>query len=120
MYVLYIYSPTLAEVLTGHSRGLFPSGAGSLSLPVRRNHIWEDTKKYLHIPLFNWTLELNVTFCGEPAEDGGGPRREFFRLAMIKIFSDSSLFQKDITGTVVPVRSTYSLRKIFFSLLGNL
>jgi len=34
-----------------------------------------------------------VSFIGEAGKDEGGPRREFFSLAMAKMAEDSTIFQ---------------------------
>ena len=60
----------------------------------------------------NWSRELKVIFVGEPAEDGGGPRREFFVSAAT---GDPVLFTGPAENRV-PVSSTHALIKksIFF------
>ena len=61
-------------------------------IPVRRKHIWSDTKRALVQSGFSDTTDLSVTFIGEPAVDDGGPLHEFFRLLMLGIKNDASLF----------------------------
>ena len=41
---------------------------------------------------FDMSKILTVVFVGEPSVDEGGPRREFFRLALKEIFAHSGLF----------------------------
>ena len=36
---------------------------------------------------------IRIRFIGEPAVDAGGPLREFFRLLMLAIFTNPSLFE---------------------------
>ena len=61
-------------------------------IPVRRKHIWNDTKRALSRVVFQDRKGLSITFIGEPAVDDGGPLREFFRLLMLEIGKDTSLF----------------------------
>ena len=56
---------------------------------------------------------------GEPAEDGGGPRREFFRFALSAVTNDPALF-KGPPGRRVPVSSAHALLKRSFFYVGNL
>ena len=58
----------------------------------------------------NWSRELKVTFVGEPAEDGGGPRREFFRFAVSAATGDPVLFTGPAENRV-PVSNTHALIK---------
>lgn len=63
------------------------------SLHVRRNHIWHDALRAISKPAFDPLLPVRVTFIGEPAVDDGGPRREFFSLALMKMSEDTTIFQ---------------------------
>ena len=63
-----------------------------LNIPVRRKHIWTDTKRALSRRGSQDSKGLAVTFVGGPAVDGGGPLCEFFRLLMQEIGNDVSLF----------------------------
>ena len=49
---------------------------------VKRWHIWSDIQRTFGKPCTNPTCPLRVVFIGEPAEDQGGPRREFFHLSL--------------------------------------
>ena len=49
-----------------------------------------------------------MIFVGEPAADQGGPKREFFRLALSSSVSDPSLFT-DHNSCRVPVHNTTAL-----------
>jgi hypothetical protein len=44
---------------------------------VRRKSLWQD---YLRARKGNYNPKdaIKITFCGEPAIDDGGPKREFF------------------------------------------
>ena len=63
------------------------------SLHVRRNHMWHDALRAISKPAFDPFLPVRVTFIGEPAVDDGGPRREFFSLALMKMSEDTTIFQ---------------------------
>ena len=60
---------------------------------VRRKHLWEDTVRAVTKSNFWCNHSLKVHFIGEEAEDEGGPRREFFRLAVTAIRDDSGVLQ---------------------------
>ena len=59
---------------------------------VRRSHVLKDSLRALSNPHFKDSKMLKVRFIGEQAEDEGGPRREFFRLATREAFCSSGLF----------------------------
>ena len=63
------------------------------SLHVRRNYMWHDALRAISKPAFDPFLPVRVTFIGEPAVDDGGPRREFFSLALMKMSEDTTIFQ---------------------------
>ena len=60
-----------------------------------------------------------MIFIGEPAEDGGGPRREFFRFALAAATSDPALFTGP-AGSRVPIHSAHALLSRLFFYVGNL
>ena len=62
------------------------------SIHVRRNHIWRDAFRAITKPSFNPTNPVRVTFIGEPAIDEGGPRREFFTIALATMVEDVTMF----------------------------
>ena len=88
-------------------------------ITVRRKHIWEDTKRFFSMPYLNWSHELKVIFIGEPAEDGGGPWREFFQFAVSAATGDPGLFTGPAENRV-SLSSTYALIKKHFIYVGNL
>ena len=61
-------------------------------LHVRRSHLVADTLRAFSKPTFDVSKSLKVVFVGEPSVDEGGPRREFFQLALKEIFAHSGLF----------------------------
>ena len=60
---------------------------------VRRKHLWEDTVRYMSKNAFKQNHSLKVNFIGEEAEDEGGPRREFLRLAVTAVCNYSGVLQ---------------------------
>ena len=59
-------------------------------ITVRRSHIWEDSLRAIKRN-FDERKHIRVTFLGESAVDGGGPRREFFMLLLNNIKENNSL-----------------------------
>ena len=70
---------------------LDPDVSRTYCVTVRRKSIFEDARKAL--ARFDPTKHVRVTFLGEAAVDGGGPRREFFMLLIGAIGNNGSLFQ---------------------------
>ena len=63
------------------------------TVTVRRRHIiWSDIQRTFGKLYTNPTLPLSVVFVGEPAEDQGGLKREFFHLFLASETGDSLLF----------------------------
>ena len=60
-----------------------------------------------------------MIFVGEPTEDGGGPRREFFRFALAAATADPALFTGP-AGSHVPIHSAHALLNRLFFYVGNL
>ena len=52
------------------------------AIDVRRSHLWLHTIQAMTRPNFTGEKWLRVHFVFEEAVDDGGPRREFFRLAL--------------------------------------
>ena len=81
-------SLTICEILLDHFKQ-YPSfqltdedSTVFNSVHVRRNHVWRDAFRAITKPSFNPTNPVCITFVGKPAVDEGGPRREFFTLAL--------------------------------------
>ena len=62
------------------------------SVHVRCNHVWRDAFRAITKLSFNPTNPVCITFVGEPAVDEGGPRREFFTLALAAMVEDVTMF----------------------------
>ena len=60
---------------------------------VRRSHLISDTFSQFGLKAFDPSLLIKVCFVGEPGEDIGGPRREFFRLLLEQMFQLPDMFK---------------------------
>jgi len=56
-----------------------------IRVTVRRKHLWSDFTRARN-EYFCPTNTVKGTFCGEPAIDDGGPKREFFTGGQSLIF----------------------------------
>lgn len=83
---------------------------------VRRKHIWKDTIRAFSKRSFDCQKSLSVTFVGEEAVDAGGPKREFFHLALEEMANDGQVFQgpSDRRSFVHNVQALAS-RKFFYA-----
>ena len=80
------------------------------NLHIRRNHIWSDVLRSLSKASFNPLVPIHVTFIGEAEIDEGGPRREFFSLALSKMAEDSTIFHGPTSARSF-VRNVDGIRK---------
>ena len=87
------------------------------NIHVRRNHIWNDALRSLAKASFNPLMPVRVTFIGEPAIDEGGPRREFFTLALAKMAEDMSIFHGPDSSRSF-VHNVHGVRKRVFYMAG--
>ena len=55
-----------------------------MRLTVSRTEFLQDTIDFFKSGQYHHDREMRVRFEGEPAVDGGGPRREFFPLLLIE------------------------------------
>ncbi|XP_016388028.1 uncharacterized protein LOC107723804 [Sinocyclocheilus rhinocerous] len=69
------------------------SGSENVSILVSRNKVLQSAKDSVSNSNFPWTKIPLVTFVGEEALDFGGPRREFFRILMMKVQSSLGIFE---------------------------
>ena len=90
-------------------------------ITVTRKNVWNDLKRY-YAQLSDYDelqLPLKVEFVDEMAIDEGGPRREFFTLAMTSALNDKNLF----SGTPecrIPVRNASAVMSRSFLCFGYL
>lgn len=59
---------------------------------VRRNQLWADSVVQFLKQLFDPRKSIRIIFHGEEAVDGGGPRKEYFRLLCKSIREESGAF----------------------------
>lgn len=59
---------------------------------VCHKHIWNDTLRAFSRSNFDCHKTMNVTFVGEEAADAGGPKREYFHLALQAMADDGQMF----------------------------
>lgn len=86
-------------------------------LAVRRKRVWQDTLMQMQQPKFRCNAKLHVRFIGEEAEDGGGPRREYFRL-VLKAIAHSSLFYGP-DGHRTPMRNAIARQRGHYKMAGS-
>ena len=111
---------SLEAVLHEHAMSLYIADDpdNRQKIPVRRKHVWNDTKRALSRLGFQERIGLSVVFIGEPAIDEGGPLREFFRLLMLEIENDSSLFC-GAEGNKAPMHNLIALQRNHFFYVGK-
>ena len=83
---------------------------------VRRSNILTDSFHLLRNGL-DVTKYLRVTFVNEPAVDEGGPLREYFRLLLSAIESNSSLLS-GIEFSCTPTHNVCELEKMSYFYIG--
>lgn len=79
--------------------------------------MWEDARRAFSSPSFSMSKGIRVNFIGEPAVDGGGPRREFYRLLVEAACTTSGLLEGS-EGRKLPMHNCAALRGRKFCLLG--
>ena len=84
---------------------------------VRRNHIWIDALRAISKPAFNPLFPVRVTFISESAIDEGGPSREFFSLALLKMSEDVSIFHGNANAKLF-THNVQGLKKRLFFMAG--
>ena len=86
---------------------------------VRRSHLIFDTMRAFSKATFNVAKTLKVNFIGESSVDEGGPRREFFQLALKEAFTTSGLFC-GWPENVVPIHNVEAVANNNFYTIGKL
>ena len=83
---------------------------------VRRKHIWNDTLRAFSRSSFDCQKAVNIIFVGEEGADAGGPKREFFHLALEALANDGQIFQgpSDRRSFVHNIQAVAS-RKLFYA-----
>ena len=84
---------SLADIMTAHiEQELYGEHATHSIISVRRKHLWDDSITQFLKPSFDPRKPVTVIFHGEEAADGGGPRKEYFRLLSKCIREQSGAF----------------------------
>ena len=115
-------SETVEKVLSEHAEknvviGDLPEDQQEIT--VRRRHIWNDAKRALKRPLFNGRIGITINFIGEPAQDAGGPLREFFTLLWQSLARNNSLFNGPEDSRTL-VHNVYALQQEEYAIIGRL
>ena len=82
----------LSEIITSRTTALVNIADDVTLICIRRNHLWSDSLSHFSKPSFDPTKSIRVIFSGEEDVDGGGPRKEYFRLLCMAIRDESGLF----------------------------
>lgn len=84
---------SLAEIMIAHiEQELSGEHASHSIISVRRKHLWDDSITQFLKASFDPRKPVRVIFHGEEAADGGGPRKEYFRLLSKCIREQSGAF----------------------------
>ena len=65
-------------------------------------------------PAFNPLFPIRVTFISESAIDEGGPSREFFSLALLKLSEDVSIFHGNANAKLFTHNVQGLKKRLFF------
>ena len=84
---------------------------------IRRSKLWQDANRAFSASVFNVSRGIRVNFIGESGVDGGGPRREFYRLLVEAVCTASGLLEGS-DGNKIPLHNCAALRARKFFLLG--
>lgn len=79
--------------------------------------MWHDACQAFSASTFSFSRGIRVKFIGEMGVDGGGPRREFYRLLVEAICSTSGLLE-GCEGNKIPLHNVTALKARKFVLLG--
>ena len=90
------------SILKNHrDRYISEAEDAGLCIAVRRRHLWNDAKLVLSRQNNAYSMGMRVTFVSEAAVDEGGPRREFFRLALADLACNNALFDGPLHRRIV-------------------
>ena len=89
--VLRVQTAEVQHILKQHMNRAVDK-ANHQRVNIRRQELLKDAFRQFKHTSFDATKMLRITFLGESAVDGGGPRREFFRLLLADLFTLSGLF----------------------------
>ena len=83
-------------------------------ITVRRKHIFNNTIQTLKHVGWRPSQHLKIIFLGEPGEDDGGSRREFFRLLFAEIAANNMLFEGPESKRMPKHNSLATKDQLFF------
>ena len=110
---------SIQSLITAETGGQYDGILRSIQqLAVRRKDLLHDTILQMQNRKFDCNLKLNIHFIGEEAEDGGSPRREFFRL-ILKALADSGHFY-GLEEYCTPLRNAIARQQGHFRMAGSL
>ena len=101
---------------------LQPLPVAPLRLTINRSSIFADSVSLFKQRNFDFKKPLKVTFEGEPAIDGGGPRREFFTIVLHELLSPSAtprLFEGR-NNKFLPMHNTDAIRANLYKVAGRI
>ena len=78
--------------------------------------MWQDACRAFSASMFNVARGIRVKFIGESRVDGGGPRREFYRLLVEAVCSTSGLLEGSDRNKI-PLHNCVALKAKKFFLL---
>jgi hypothetical protein len=93
-----------------------------MRLIVSRTNLLEDAIAFFKSGQYHHDRALQVQFEGEPAVDGGGPRREFFSLLLKKLLCPTSpiRFFEGRPGRYLPIHNVDALVGGLFKVCGQI
>ena len=93
-----------------------------MTLTVSRTDLLADAIAFFKSGQYHHDRPLNVRFEGEPAVDGGGPRREFFSLLLQKMLSPTSQYRlfEGRPGRYLPMHNLDALVGGLFKVYGQI
>ena len=104
-------------------KSVFPdSGVAPKRIVINRGSILSDSIALFKQRDFDFNLPVMVTFEGEPAIDGGSPKREYFTLRLRELLSASSAVRlfEGRDGKYLPFHNCDALRSKLFLVAGRM
>lgn len=87
---------------------------------VRRSNLFDDTVTQFKKTTLDFTKIIEVRFCGEPAADAGGPKRELFRLFIHELCHKANgLFQSSSKG-LIPTHNILAVQRKDYYTIGRI
>ena len=111
------------EILRSHLReNLPPPPRDDIEqrITIRRSAIHTDALRQFGRKSLNLSMPFQVRFCGEPAIDTGGPKREFFRLFLQNLsHKQGNKFFSSPEG-LVPILQYDAVSNLHFEIIGKI